>query len=144
MNGVPAGNPSPISQPAQNNLAACLAACQGNPACTAYTFSSGACKLFGATNKMARQQQGQQGQQVQQGQQGAQGATQQGQQGQQGAQGATQQGTNANPMNGVPAGNPSPISQPAQNNLAACLVACQGNPACTAYTFVSRQCKLFA
>ncbi|KFY97399.1 hypothetical protein V500_02087 [Pseudogymnoascus sp. VKM F-4518 (FW-2643)] len=131
MNVVPAGNPSPISQPAQNNLAACLAACQGNPACTAYTFSSGACKLFGATNKMARQQQGQQGQQVQQGQQGA--------------PGATQQGTHANPMNGVPSGSPTPIATPTgPTSEAACLAACQGNALCIAFTFVSRQCKLFA
>ncbi|KFZ23938.1 hypothetical protein V502_01584 [Pseudogymnoascus sp. VKM F-4520 (FW-2644)] len=128
------------ANPMNNNLAACLAACQGNPACTAYTFSSGACKLFGATNKMARQQQGQQGQQVQQGQQG-----QQVQQGQQGAPGATQQGTHANPMNGVPSGSPTPIATPTgPTSEAACLAACQGNALCIAFTFISRQCKLFA
>lgn len=45
------------------------------------------------------------------------------------------QGTHANPMNAIPAGNPNPISTPAATSLAACLAACQGNPACVAYTF---------
>jgi hypothetical protein len=53
------------------------------------------------------------------------------------------QGTHANPMNAVPAGNPNPISTPAASSLAACLAACQGNSACVAYTFVSGACKLF-
>lgn len=54
------------------------------------------------------------------------------------------QGTHANPMNAVPAGNPTPIATPAANSLAACLAACQGQAACVAYTFVSGTCKLFS
>ncbi|PVH74433.1 hypothetical protein DL98DRAFT_594073 [Cadophora sp. DSE1049] len=47
LNAAPAGNPNPISTPSAGSLAACLAACQGNAACVAYTFVSGTCKLFG-------------------------------------------------------------------------------------------------
>jgi hypothetical protein len=46
MNAVPAGNPNPISTPAATSLAACLAACQENASCIAYTFESNTCKLF--------------------------------------------------------------------------------------------------
>jgi hypothetical protein len=47
INAVPAGSPSPIAEPVVDDLSACLAACKGNPACIAYTFQSGVCKLFG-------------------------------------------------------------------------------------------------
>jgi hypothetical protein len=48
MNAVPSGNPTPIATPSgPTNLAACLAACQGNPACIAYNFTNIVCKLFG-------------------------------------------------------------------------------------------------
>jgi hypothetical protein len=47
VNAVPAGSPSPIAEPVVDDLSACLAACKGNPACIAYTFESGVCKLFG-------------------------------------------------------------------------------------------------
>jgi hypothetical protein len=57
---------------------------------------------------------------------------------------ARQAGTHANPTNGAPASNPNPIVTPAVNDLAACLSACKGNPSCTAYTFQSGTCKLFA
>lgn len=46
MNSVPAGSPAPIATPKVDDLSACLAACRGNPACVAYTFESGICKLF--------------------------------------------------------------------------------------------------
>jgi hypothetical protein len=49
VNAVPAGSPVPIAKPAVDDLAACLAACKGNPSCIAYTFESGVCKLFGPT-----------------------------------------------------------------------------------------------
>ncbi|OBT61481.1 hypothetical protein VE03_09345 [Pseudogymnoascus sp. 23342-1-I1] len=46
LNAVPAGSPAPIDTPEVDDLAACLAACKGNPSCIAYTFESGVCKLF--------------------------------------------------------------------------------------------------
>lgn len=60
-----------------------------------------------------------------------------------GATGAANQGTHANPMNAIPAGNPNPISNPGAGSLAACLAICQGNPAYVVYTFASGACKLF-
>ena len=46
LNAVPEGSPAPIDTPKVDDLAACLAACKGNPSCVAYTFESGVCKLF--------------------------------------------------------------------------------------------------
>ncbi|KFY72883.1 hypothetical protein V499_07017 [Pseudogymnoascus sp. VKM F-103] len=46
LNAIPAGAPAPIDTPKVNDFAACLASCKGNPSCIAYTFESGACKLF--------------------------------------------------------------------------------------------------
>jgi len=57
---------------------------------------------------------------------------------------APQQGTHAAPMDAAPAGNPSPIAQPAVSSLEACLAQCKGNPDCIAYTFSNNVCKLFA
>jgi hypothetical protein len=130
-NAVPAGSPNPIAEPVVDNLAACLAACKGNPSCIAYTFESGVCKLFGPTPVRRRQQKG------------AAGGSASGQGAQNPATGPTNQGTHANPINAVPADSPTPIATPAVDDLTACLDACKGNPACIAYVFESGVCKLY-
>ncbi|KAH8676480.1 hypothetical protein BGZ60DRAFT_428997 [Tricladium varicosporioides] len=137
VNAQPAGSPTPISEPTVDDLAACLAACKGNPSCIAYTFESGVCKLFGASTSKAKRQQDQASTPKTNDNTNSQsrntGTTTT----------TTPTGTHANPINSVPAGAPAPIATPAVNSLAACLAACKGNPACIAYTFESGVCKLF-
>ncbi|KAH6675880.1 hypothetical protein B0J14DRAFT_652717 [Halenospora varia] len=130
VNEVPAGSPAPIAEPVVDDLAACLAACEGKPSCIAYTFESGVCKLFGPTN--GKRQQPTSGSLNTGSTTPDTGAT------------TTQVGTHAAPVNAQPAGSPSPIAEPAVDDLAACLAACKGNPSCIAYTFESGVCKLFA
>jgi hypothetical protein len=117
VNSAPAGSPTPIAEPAVNSLAACLAACKGNPSCIAYTFESGVCKLFGPTTsaKVAQSP----------------------------STVSSSTGTHANPTNAIPAGSPTPIATPVVTDLTACLGACKANPACIAYVFESGVCKLF-
>ncbi|KFY95456.1 hypothetical protein V500_02771 [Pseudogymnoascus sp. VKM F-4518 (FW-2643)] len=120
VNAVPAGSPASLAEPVVDDLAACLAACKGNPSCITYTFESGVCKLFGASTTPANSQSGNAG-----------------------ASAAIATGTHANPINSVPAGSPAPIATPAVDSLDSCLAACKGNSACIAYTFESGVCKLF-
>jgi len=142
LNAIPAGNPTPIAQPTEDSLDACLAACEGNPACIAYTFESGVCKLFGPANAR-RQATGAQGGATT-GAQDAQGATTgAGNPAVNPTTSTTQVGTHAAPLNAQPAGAPAPIATPKVDDLAACLAACLGNPSCTAYTFKSGVCDLY-
>ncbi|KAL5317067.1 hypothetical protein ACEPPN_016121 [Leptodophora sp. 'Broadleaf-Isolate-01'] len=119
INSAPAGSPTPIAEPAVNSLAACLAACKGNPSCIAYTFESGVCKLFGPTSTPSAK--------VAQSPSTVSSST----------------GTHANPTNAIPAGSPTPIATPVVTDLTACLAACKANSACIAYVFESGVCKLF-
>jgi hypothetical protein len=53
--------------------------------------------------------------------------------------------THANPKNGIPAVSQAPLATPSNiGSLDACLAACNGNPACISYTFISGVCNLYS